>query len=88
MKSIEQLFVEDHEVQPEPDDGTSFTPLRTFFLLRLCWFKRQRDGCAPHLGPRDWRIRLLHKAMYSTYRDCVEQGIGELAGNVLSDHPA
>ena len=62
----------------------SYSPTQLFFLMRLSYLQRQRRECVNVLENGDWRMRLLNKALYSTYRDCVEAGIEESAKQVLS----
>jgi hypothetical protein len=38
-----------------------------------------REDHVPRLKPEDWRMKLLDKALYSTYGDCVTAGVGEQA---------
>jgi hypothetical protein len=57
----------------------SYTPTQLFFLMRLSFLQRQRRETVNLLDPSDWRMRLVNKALYSTYRDCVEQGVGDEA---------
>ena len=54
-----------------------------FFLQRLVWLQKQRRECVNVLPSSDWRIRLLNKALYSTYRDCVEAGVEQSAKQIL-----
>jgi hypothetical protein len=42
--------------------------------------RRQHAGC---LAGSDWRRRLIDKALYSTYRDCLSLGVGEQARDIL-----
>jgi hypothetical protein len=38
-----------------------------------------REDYTPRLAPEDWRMKLLDKALYSTYGDCVAVGVGQEA---------
>ncbi len=57
----------------------SYSPTQLFFLMRLSYLQRQRRECVNVLENSDWRMRLLNKALYSTYRDLQELGLGEEA---------
>ncbi len=57
----------------------SYAPTQLFFLMRLSYLQRQRRECANVLDGNDYRMRLLHKALYSTFQDCVNEGVGEEA---------
>jgi hypothetical protein len=61
----------------------SFSPVQLFFLMRLSWLQRQRRECANVLDANDWRMRLLHKALYSTYQDCLRESVGDEAKVIL-----
>jgi len=67
---------------PNASQG-SYTASQLFFLQRLDWLQKQRRECANVLAPNDWRLRLLNKALYSTYRDCVEAGVEASAKQIL-----
>ncbi len=60
-----------------------YTPVQSLFLTRLQSLVAKRQQHAGQLEATDWRLRLLDKALYSTYRDCVELGVGEQARGVL-----
>ncbi|MBI2755476.1 MAG: hypothetical protein HYX52_02085 [Chloroflexi bacterium] len=57
----------------------SYSPSQLFFLMRLSYLQRQRRETQNLLDGGDWRVRLLNKALYSTFRDCEEQGVGQEA---------
>lgn len=62
----------------------SYTPTQLFFLTRLSWLIRQRRELINTLDPNDYRAKLLNKALYSTYLDCVEEGVGDEAKALLA----
>ncbi len=57
----------------------SYSPLQMLFILRLTKLLRDRYEWSKQLDSSDWRMKLLNKALYSTFCDCVETGIGEEA---------
>jgi len=61
-----------------------YTPTQLFFLTRLSWLIRQRRELTNTLDATDWRTKLLNKALYSTFLDCVEEGIGDEAKGLLA----
>ena len=66
------------EARPRGTAGLRpYSPMQLLFLLRLSRLLRQREEYTRLLGPDDWRMKLFNKAIYSTFCDCVEQGIGE-----------
>jgi hypothetical protein len=79
--------------EQDGDGGVSSSPTNTpqspmtasqlFFLQRLAWLQKQRRECINVLHPSDWRMRLLNKALYSTYRDCVAAGVEQAAKEIL-----
>ncbi len=62
----------------------TYTAWQLFFLERLAWLHKQRRECVNVLSPSDWQMRLLNKALYSTYRDCVDVGVEEGAKLLLA----
>jgi hypothetical protein len=57
----------------------SYSPTQLHFLMRLSHLQRQRRDTANVFDSTDWRVRLINKSLYSTYRDCEELGVGEEA---------
>ena len=64
----------------------SYSPTQLFFLMRLSYLQRQRRECVNLLENADWRMRIVNKALYSTYQDCVEAGVGNEAKLLLGQH--
>lgn len=64
----------------------SYSPTQLFFLMRLSYLQRQRRECVNVLDTNDWRMRLLNKALYSTYQDCVSAGVAGEAKLLLGQH--
>jgi hypothetical protein len=64
----------------------SYSPTQLFFLMRLSYLQRQRRECTNVLEGHDWRMRLLNKALYSTFQDCATEGVGEEAKLLLGQH--
>ncbi len=62
----------------------SYTPTQLFFLTRLSWLIRQRRELVNTLDTADYRAKLLNKALYSTFLDCAEEGVGDEAKNLLA----
>ncbi len=62
----------------------SYSTLQTFFLLRLTKLLRDRQDWSGRLAPDDWRLKLQNKSIYSTFCDCVEQGVAEDARHLFS----
>ncbi len=60
-----------------------YSLVQTLFLSRLQQLIARRQKSAGLLGADDWRLRLLDKALYSTYQDCVDLDVGEQARNLL-----
>jgi hypothetical protein len=61
----------------------SYSPTQLFFLMRLSYLQRQRRECSNVLDQNDWRMRLLNKALYSTFQDCGTAGVGDEAKLLL-----
>ena len=62
--------------------------MQLLFLLRLSRMLRQKEEYAKLLSPDDWRMKLFNKAIYSTFCDCVQQGIGDDAKALFQQHQA
>jgi hypothetical protein len=62
----------------------SYTPTQLFFLTRLSWLVRQRRELINTLDSGDWHRKLLDKALYSTFLDCMEEGVGDEAKGLLA----
>jgi hypothetical protein len=54
----------------------AYTPLQQHLLTRYARLDALRRTEIEGLEPSDWRARLIHKALYSTYLDCEEAGVG------------
>ena len=61
----------------------SYSPVQLFFLMRLSYLQRQRRECINVIDPQDWRMRVLNKALYSTFQDCEREGVGGEAKTLL-----
>lgn len=55
----------------------SYSTLQSFFLLRLGRLLRLKQLYSGLSGQEEWVPKLLNKAIYSTYCDCLEQGVTE-----------
>lgn len=60
---------------PEGSKPGPYSPVQVLFLLRFARLLRQGREYQGVLQPGDWRKRLLDKATYSTYRDCLEENL-------------
>ncbi len=82
VKSIEERK-EDRRSKIRP-----YTEVQLFFLLRLERLLRLKREHAVLSTSSDWWSKLLSKAIYSTYCDCIEQGVGGDARKLLArDQP-
>ncbi len=61
-----------------------YTEVQLFFLLRLERLLRIRREHAALSHSSDWWAKLLNKAIYSTYCDCIELGVGEDARSLFA----
>ncbi|MGE5620776.1 MAG: hypothetical protein ACM3US_16125 [Sphingomonadaceae bacterium] len=62
--------------------------LQRFFLERLLRMVAIRNERGPLLEAGDPDLRLLDKAVYSTFCDCLDLGAGERARAILHHQPA
>jgi hypothetical protein len=82
-------------VQPECNEAVSnsaqqLTKLQDHFLDRLQFFLNRKAELRQIQHSDVHIMKALDKAIYSTYLDCVEQGVGEDAKAILraADRPA
>jgi hypothetical protein len=64
--------------------GRSFSPVQLLFLLRLTKLLHDRQDWSKRPTADDWRLKLLNKAIYSTFCDCVELGVAEDARHLFA----
>lgn len=60
-----------------------YTPLQMFFLLRLERLVEMRQACRTQVTGQKWLADAVSRAIYSTLRDAIEQGVGEEAKAIL-----
>jgi len=58
-------------LEPLAGPGQRLTALQAFYLSRLAWLLRQHRTLAPRLDGADCRLRLLNKAIFSVFCDCL-----------------
>lgn len=68
----------------EMPDLRAYNALQSLFLSRLVRLLRQRRDYANVLGANDWRMKLLNKAIYSTFCDCLELGVADEARGLFA----
>ncbi len=61
-----------------------YSEVQLFFLLRLERLLRVRREHAALASSSDWWAKLLNKAIYSTFCDCIELGVGEDARSLFA----
>ncbi len=63
-----------------------YNQMQLFFLLRLMHLLDLRRGHAELT--EDWQLKLMDRAIYSTFVDCLEQDVGDDARNLLHQQEA
>lgn len=76
--------------QPNPasetrSDVRPYNQMQLLFMLRLANLLRRRREYQHVLVPTDWRMRLLHKSIYSTFCDCINLGVGSEARGLFAE---
>jgi hypothetical protein len=61
----------------------SYSTLQSFFLVRLGRLLRLKQLYSGLSGQEEWVPKLLNKAIYSTYCDCLEQGVTDDARSLI-----
>ena len=86
MSGVEHWDVKSIEEKGRERQGRNkrYSDMQLFFVLRLERLLRVRRDHAAISNSNDWWAKLLSRAIYSTYCDCIEQGVGEDARNLLS----
>ena len=62
---------------------STYTVEQSLFLQRLRDMLEKRRQLDGQLARSDWRFRLLDKALYSTYRDCLALGVTDEARQMV-----
>jgi hypothetical protein len=84
-----------HVVEPLPRDitggavGTAddpFAPLSALFLDRLTRLLYQEHEWRLRVPSDDWRLRLIHHAIYTTYCDCIAEGLADRARDLIQQN--
>jgi hypothetical protein len=63
--------------------GRRYTPLQQLFLKRLMVLLDKRRQLESQPAADDGQKRMLNKALYSTFVDCVDLGTGDEAKGLL-----
>ena len=66
-------------------DGRPYSAHQLLFLMRLASLLRRRREYEPVLVKTDWRMRLLHKSIYSTFCDCAALGMSNEARGLFQE---
>lgn len=79
-----------HGQTPQTPEGQvgearTYTGLQQHFLTRLERLVHLRELYRQHRGREDWLLRAINKAIYSTFMDCIAQGVGEEARAILQN---
>ena len=62
---------------PHQEDNmeVTHTPLQTLFLSRLAWYNTLKRQYKADPACEEWKTKALDLAIYSTFRDCEDQGV-------------
>jgi hypothetical protein len=71
-------------VPPSTAQPTSIS-FQTLYLRRLARLIHQEAEWRGRVEPDDWRIKLIQRSIYSTYRDCATNEAAESARDLLHD---
>jgi len=66
----------------------AFSSLQLFFLVRLSRLLQLRQYYAGLAGHDTNELRLLDRAIFATYCDCIDTGVGEDARDLFSQRGA
>ena len=65
------------------DSSVAYNPLQTHFLARLVRLAETKQEFDAGTAPDPFMKRLLERGIFATYRECVEQGVGQEARHIL-----
>jgi len=68
-----------------PSSGATRSLTKAVFVKRLERLVRLRRDYSHDLNPLG--LRLLDRAIYSTYKDCIDFGAGDEAKEIVAHHP-
>ena len=63
--------------------AVQYSPTQTMFLARMQNLVEQRIRYSDLVGPQDWRMRLIKRSLYSTYRDLQDLGLEKEVKNMM-----
>jgi hypothetical protein len=63
-----------------------WSPWQSLFLGRLSRLLRQEEEWRLRVPDTDWRLRLIHRAIYSTYCDCAASECAADARELVRRH--
>lgn len=64
---------------PAAPTSRHWSRIQTLMLSRLTRLVRMEEEWRHRVAPDDWRIRLIHKAIYSSFCDCIAAGVADEA---------
>jgi hypothetical protein len=73
----------DVKIEPVGASARTLAPLQTLFLSRLSRMLHQEEEWRLRVGSEDWRLRLIRRAIYTTYCDCVGAGLADDARDLV-----
>lgn len=72
--------------EPQRSQFVPKTGDQLFFLRRLRRLTALNRFCVEELQVEDWEMKLLGLVIFSTYKDCVDLGVGDDAREILIQH--
>jgi hypothetical protein len=81
---IAELMSLDYNVVMNERKSKGQTPVQEFFISRLSKQVEQRVRYTGLVEGEDWRTKLISRAIYSSYRDLVDLGLGDEARKILT----
>lgn len=88
MESIKEQGRQEQEALESGQKVGSYTPLQSYFLIRLDRLLRKKDAVERGLDVNEADLRLLKRAIYAAIRDCVDEGVGAEASLILKQERA
>ena len=72
-------------VQSTPESPKVLTPLQDYFLDKLGHYLKKRRSYIADPGHDATLLKVLDRAIYVTYLDCLNQGVGDEARKLVTE---
>ena len=82
-KSKENTVSSKRSIRRVREAKTANTALQTHLIDRLKWYLALKEQCKRDSSCKEWQLKMVDWAIYSTFRDCGDQGLADEAKALL-----